>query len=39
MGSESIYVAREMWVEKKKDEKLRITLRKTSKGIEIVSLE
>jgi hypothetical protein len=39
MGSESIYVAREMWVEKKKDEQLRITLRKTGKGIEIVSLD
>lgn len=39
MGSESLYVVREMWVEKKKEEELRITLRKTSKGIEIVSLE
>jgi hypothetical protein len=39
MGSETIYVVREMWIDKKKDEELHITLRKTSKGIEIVSLE
>src|SRR5918995_4276024 len=30
MGSESIYVAREMTVEKKKEDELRITLRKTN---------
>lgn len=39
MGSESIYVTREMAVEKKKEDELRITLRKTNSGIEIVALE
>jgi hypothetical protein len=39
MGSERIYVAREMAVEKGKEEDLRITLRKTPSGIEIVALE
>lgn len=39
MGSENVYVAREMWVEKKNNEALRMTLRKTSAGVEIVSLD
>jgi hypothetical protein len=39
MGSENVYVAREMWVEKKNNEELRMTLRKTSAGVEIVSLD
>ena len=38
-GSEGIYVTRIMTVEKKADEEMRITLRKTSSGIEIVGLE
>ena len=38
-GSEGITVAREMTVEKKKEDELRITLRKTSSGLEIVALE
>jgi hypothetical protein len=39
MGSEGIYVVREMAIEKKKEDQLRITLRKTEAGIEIVALE
>ncbi len=38
-GSTEIYVAREMAVEKKADDDLRITLHKTSSGVEIVGLE
>jgi hypothetical protein len=39
MGSENIYVAREMAIEKKTEDELRITLRKTRSGTEIVGLE
>ena len=38
-GSTDIYVMREMAVEKKADDELRITLRKAAKGVEIVALE
>lgn len=38
-GSVDIYVTREMAVEKKADDELRITLRKAAKGVEIVGLE
>lgn len=38
-GSEEIRVAREMAVEKNAEDEVRITLRKTSSGIEIVGLE
>ena len=36
-GSDAIYVARELEVEKKADDTLRITLKKTAKGVEIVA--
>ena len=39
MGSETIYVAQEMAIEKNKEDELRITLRKTNSGTEIVGLE
>lgn len=39
MGSENIYVAQEMAIEKKTEDELRITLRKTNSGTEIVGLE
>lgn len=39
MGAESIHVTREMAIEKKTEDELRITLRKTSAGTEIVKLE
>jgi hypothetical protein len=39
MGSENIYVAQEMAIEKKTEDELRITLRKTNSGTEIVRLE
>jgi len=39
MGSESIYVALEMTIEKKTEDELRITMRKTQSGTEIVRLE
>jgi hypothetical protein len=39
LGSESLYVTRVMTVEKKADDDVRITLRKTSSGVEIVGLE
>jgi len=39
MGSESIYVAQDMAIEKKPEDELRITLRKTQSGTEIVRLE
>ncbi|HET9405255.1 MAG TPA: hypothetical protein VFO57_11805 [Burkholderiales bacterium] len=39
LGSESIYVVREFAIEKKKEDELRITLRRTPKGTEIVKLE
>jgi len=39
LGSEKIYVAEEMAVEKKTDDELRITWRRTSSGVEIVRLE
>jgi len=38
-GSEGIYVTRVLTVEKKVDEELRITLRKTPAGVEIVALD
>ena len=38
-GSEGIYVTRVLSVEKKADDELRITLRKTPAGVEIVSLD
>jgi hypothetical protein len=38
-GSERLYVAREISVEKKRDEDLRITLRRTETGIEIAALQ
>lgn len=39
LGSEQIRIAREMAVEKKAGERVRITLRKTATGVEIVALE
>jgi hypothetical protein len=39
LGSEQIHVAREMSVEKKPEDDLRITLRRTAYGVEIVGLE
>lgn len=39
LGSERLYVTRELAVEKKKDDEVRLTLRKTPSGVEIVSLE
>lgn len=39
LGSEQLYVVREMSVEKAKEDDLRITLRRTQAGIEIVGLE
>ena len=39
LGSESIYVTRELEVEKKAEDEVRITLRKTARGVEIVALE
>lgn len=39
MGSERIYVAREMAIEKRPEDELHITLRKTDSGTEIVGLE
>lgn len=39
MGSENIYVAQEIAIEKKPEDELRITLRKTNSGTEIVRLE
>jgi len=39
MGAEKIYVAREMAIEKGAEDELRITLRKTGFGTEIVGLE
>jgi hypothetical protein len=39
LGSEQIYVTREMAVEKKSGEEVRITMRKTSAGTEIVALQ
>ena len=39
MGSENIYVAQEMAIEKNKEDELRITLRKTNSGTEVVRLE
>jgi len=38
-GSEGIYVTRVLSIEKKADDELRITLRKTPAGVEIVSLD
>lgn len=39
MGSEKIYVAREMAIEKRTEDQLHIALRKTDAGTEIVGLE
>jgi len=39
LGLEQLYVAQDLAVEKESDEDLRITLRKTSSGVEIVGLE
>ena len=39
MGSETIYVAEELAIEKKPEDELRITLRKTGSGMQIVRLE
>lgn len=39
MGSEKIHIAQELAIEKQPADELRITLRKTSSGIEIVGLE
>jgi len=39
MGSENIYVVQEMAIEKKAEDELRITLRRTNSGTEIVRLE
>ena len=39
MGSEKIYVVREMAIEKGTEDELRITLRKTDSGTQIVGLD
>jgi hypothetical protein len=39
MGSENIYVAQEIAIEKNTEDELRITLRKTDSGTEVVRLE
>lgn len=39
LGSERIYLAREMSIDKKSEDELRISLRKTGTGFEIVGLE
>ena len=39
MGSETIYVAEEIAIEKKPEDELRITLRKTAAGTQIVRLD
>jgi hypothetical protein len=39
MGSENIYVSKEIAIEKKTEDELRILLRKTASGTEIVGLE
>ena len=39
LGSERIYVTKVLSAEKRKDEDLRVTVRETDLGIEIVALE
>jgi hypothetical protein len=39
MGSEKIFVAKELAIDKKSTDELRITLRKTASGTEIVKLD
>jgi hypothetical protein len=39
LGAESIYVSRELTAEKRTEDELRITLRRTAAGTEIVALE
>jgi hypothetical protein len=39
LGAESIYVSRELAAEKRAEDALRITLRRTAKGTEVVGLE
>jgi hypothetical protein len=39
MGSEAVYVLEEMAIEKKPQDELRITLRKTGAGTQIVGLD
>jgi hypothetical protein len=39
LGSETLYVAQDLTVDKRRDEDLRITLRKTAAGVEITQLE
>lgn len=39
LGAESIYVSREIAIEKRTEDELRITLRKTASGTEIVRLD